>query len=88
MQIRSTALESREAAVAALRQGLLWCNPLAIFIWRKFPAAAGRPRPWKQFDGLAAGSPGDYPIVPLETASLLGTIVFPRGDLPEAEDSD
>jgi SAM-dependent methyltransferase len=75
-QVRSTALESREAAVEALRQGLLWSNPLAIFLWRKFSRRRGRPRPWKQLAGLAAGSPGDYPIVPLELAPLLGTACF------------
>jgi SAM-dependent methyltransferase len=74
-QVRGTALESREAAVAALREGLLWSNPLAIFLWRKFPRRGGR-RPWKQLAGLAAGSPGDYPIVPWEIASLLGTPCF------------
>ena len=59
-----------------LRQGLLWSNPLAIFLWRKFSRRRGRPRPWKQLAGLAAGSPGDYPIVPLELAPLLGTACF------------
>jgi SAM-dependent methyltransferase len=76
VQIRSTALESREAAVAALRQGLSWCNPLAAFLWRKLPQRGGRPRPWKQLAGLATGSPTDYPIVPLEIAPLLGKSCF------------
>ncbi len=76
VQVRSSALETREAAVEALRQGLLWSNPLSIFLWRKLPLRARHERRWKQLAGLAAAAPSDYPIVALETAPILGKSCF------------
>jgi SAM-dependent methyltransferase len=76
VQVRSTALAARQEALAALRQGLLWSNPPAIWLWRKLPFFSRRPRPWKKLAGLAAGSPGDYPIVSLDLAPILGTSCF------------
>ncbi len=76
VQVDSRSLDSRRAAVEALRQGLLWANPLAMLVWRKWPLGEKRRRAWKQLAGLAAPSPGDYPILPAATASLLGTPAF------------
>jgi SAM-dependent methyltransferase len=75
-QVQSLSLRSRQEAVAALRQGLTWCNPLAAIVWRKWPFGRRRRRPWKQLAGLAAPSIADYPIVPLSTASLYGESWF------------
>ncbi len=75
-QVRTTSVAARADAVAALRQGLFWCNPLAMLVWRKFPWVEGADRPWKKLAGLAAPSPADFPIVPLSTATLYGAPWF------------
>jgi SAM-dependent methyltransferase len=72
-QVRSIALESRLEAVQALREGLLWSNPLLVFLWRKLPGVPKRQRAWKKLAGLAAPTIADYPIVPLAVAPLYGT---------------
>ena len=76
VQVESRSLQCRRAAVDALRQGLLWANPLTILAWRKWPPGEKRRRAWKQLAGLAAPAPGDYPILPAATAPLLGTSAF------------
>jgi SAM-dependent methyltransferase len=76
VQVRSTALESRQAAVAALRQALLWSNPLSVFLWRKFARSRHRKRAWRALEGLAAPSVADYPITTSELAPILGTPAF------------
>ena len=37
VQVESLAAAARRDAVAALRQGLLWSNPLAMLLWRSSP---------------------------------------------------
>jgi len=76
VQIQSAALESRAEAVEALREGLMWSNPLLVFLWRKLPWIPKRQRPWKKLAGLAAPTAGDYPILPPATASLFGRSWF------------
>ena len=64
VQVQATAAASRDRAVKALRQGLLWADFPLISIWRKLPFWKGKEhRPWRQLDWLAAPSPADYPIV-------------------------
>lgn len=75
-QVQATAVTGRQEAVAALRQGLTWCNPLAALLWRKFPFARRSVRPWKKLAWLAAPSVGDYPIVPRALAPLFGRSAF------------
>jgi len=75
-QVQSAALASRIAAVESLRQGLNWANPLGAFLWRKLGREPDRTRSWKRLQGLAAASPGDWPILPLTIAPLLGTSHF------------
>lgn len=77
-QVRTTALESRAEAVAALRQALLWSNPLAMAAWRGLPLGKRRrtERPWKRLAGLAAPAPSDYPIVPAALACVYGVTWF------------
>ncbi len=76
-QVRSTALESRAQAVAALRQALLWSSPFLITAWRGLPwGKRHHDHPWKRLAGLAAPSPADFPIVPVNQASLYGTTWF------------
>ena len=76
VQVRSTALESRQAAVRALRQGLMWSNPLSTFLWRKLARARNGRRAWNALDGLAAPSVADYPITTSQLAPILGTTAF------------
>jgi SAM-dependent methyltransferase len=76
VQVEANSLASRRAAVDALRQGLFWANPFAMLIWRKWPPGEKGRRKWKRLAGLAAPSPGDYPILPAATASLFGTTAF------------
>jgi SAM-dependent methyltransferase len=76
VQVRSTALESRQAAVRALRQGLMWSNPLSTFLWRKLVRARDGRRAWNALDGLAAPSVADFPITTSELAPILGTTAF------------
>ena len=77
-QVRSTALEGRLEAVEALRQGLMWSNPLLVWLWRKLPVLSrtGRKRSWKRLEGFACPSPTDYPIVPVAMAPIFGTPCF------------
>ncbi len=72
-QVQSAALTTRREAVAALRQGLMWANPLLTFIWRKMPFVPKARRPWKKLAGLAVPSVSDYPVVPLRVAPLYGS---------------
>jgi O-antigen biosynthesis protein len=72
VQVEATAVANRMEAVRAMRQGLMWSNPLSVFLWRKFPFARGSRRPWKKLALLAAGGPADYPVVPVEIAGILG----------------
>ncbi len=72
VQIQTAAVAQRQAAVEALRQGLTWANPLTIFLWRKLARGPDGRRSWKGLQGLAASSPGDWPIVPQAMAPLLG----------------
>jgi SAM-dependent methyltransferase len=72
-QVRSVAYLDRCRAVDALRQGLFWSNPLAMFLWRKWPFVRKQNRPWKRLAGLAAPSVADFPIVPLCVAPIYGT---------------
>jgi SAM-dependent methyltransferase len=76
VQVRSTALESRQSAVRALRQGLTWCNPIGAFLWRKLARTHDRQRSWRALDQLATPSVADYPITTSELAPLLGTTAF------------
>ena len=76
VQVESTSLRCRREAVAALREGMTWANPLSISTWRKWPFGSRRQRPWKQLAGFAAPSIGDYPILPAATAALFGTPAF------------
>jgi SAM-dependent methyltransferase len=73
VQVESVALHSRLQAVRALRQGLMWSNPLATLFWRKWPLARKADRSWKQLGGLAAPTIADYPIVPAALAPMYGT---------------
>jgi SAM-dependent methyltransferase len=75
VQIRSAALQSRVEAVAALRDALVWSNPLSLLAFRKF-RGSGQNRPWKKLAGLAAPSVGDFPIVPAAVASVYGESWF------------
>ena len=72
-QVESVACQSRRQAVEALRQGLLWSNPLLMFLWRKWPLVRKADRPWKRLAGLAAPGIADYPIVPLSVAAIHGS---------------
>jgi SAM-dependent methyltransferase len=76
VQVESRSLDSRRAAVDALRHCLFWANPLTMLIWGKWlPGEKGRGK-WKQLTGLVAPSPGDYPILPAATATIVGTSAF------------
>jgi len=74
-QVESLALARRAEAVAALRQCLLWANPLSTFLWRKL-AKGPRERSWKSLEALAVGSPSDYPIVPLNLVEAYGRPLY------------
>lgn len=71
-QVEATAVARRAEAVAALRHGLLWANPLTTFLWRKLALGARGERAWKNLEGLATGGPSDYPIVPLYLVDAFG----------------
>ncbi|MGA2031135.1 MAG: class I SAM-dependent methyltransferase [Thermoguttaceae bacterium] len=75
VQVESIAVESRRTAVAALREGLMWSNPLLVFLWRKLRFGKGQ-RAWTRLAGLAAPAPADYPIVPAPLASVFGTPAY------------
>jgi len=76
VQVQTTALADRMAAVESLRQGLIWANPLGVLLWRKLGRGPDRSRSWKRLQGLAAASPGDWPILPPAIAPLLGASHF------------
>ena len=76
VQVRGTALESRQAAVRALREGFIWSNPLSTFLWRKLARSRDGRRSWSALDGLAAPSVADYPILRSELAPVFGTPAF------------
>lgn len=77
VQVVTSAQQARMEAVAALRQGLLWSNPLTVLLWRKWPPGAKKTaRGWKKLAGLAAPSPADYPIVAACVASAWGASRF------------
>ncbi len=71
VQVECHALASRVAAVEALRQGLAWCDPPAVFLWRKLARTRGR-RSWKVIEALAAPTVADYPIVEAALAPVWG----------------
>ena len=73
VQVEATAIAARHDAVNALRQGLMWSNPLAVFLWRKLPGFHGWRRPWRKLELLAVGGPTDYPALPAEAAAIVGT---------------
>jgi SAM-dependent methyltransferase len=75
VQVRSAALQSRAEAVSALRDALVWSNPLSLLAFRKF-RGSGQNRPWKKLAGLAAPGIGDFPIVPAAVASVYGESWF------------
>lgn len=75
IQVRSAALQSRADAVAALRDALVWSNPLSLLAFRKL-RGSGQNRPWKKLAGLAAPGVGDFPIVPAAVASVYGESWF------------
>ncbi len=76
VQVRTTALESRQAAVRALRQGLSWGNPVGAWLWRKLARTPAHRRSWRELDGLAAPSVADYLVTTNELAPILGTPAF------------
>jgi len=76
VQVESMALTSRREAVDALRQGLLWSNPLLVSLWRRWPPARRRNRAWNKLRGLAAPAVTDFPIVPLSVAPIYGAPRF------------
>ena len=79
VQVESYSLRARADAVRALRQGLLFANPLAAFAWRKWPFAPKVDRGWKQLEGFAAGSVADYPVVSAGLADVYGRSLFTVG---------
>jgi SAM-dependent methyltransferase len=76
VQVESVSLGRQVEAVSALCQCLMWANPLATFLWRKLSKDARGERSWKKLKGLAAGSPSDFPIVPLSLAEVYGHSMF------------
>lgn len=79
VQVETAALQARCAAVAAVREGLTACNPLAAFVWRKWPFRRKADRGWARLHGLAAPGLADYPIVPAALATVYGTPRFNLG---------
>lgn len=79
VQVESTALQARTAAVRALREGLMVVNPPAAFAWRKWPWQRKAERSWAKLAGLAAPGLADFPIVPARLASLYGASRFTIG---------
>lgn len=72
VQVSSHSLRQRQQGLDALREGLLWANPLLTFLWRKWPFGPKSKRGWKKLAGLAAPSAADFPIVPERIAPLYG----------------
>jgi SAM-dependent methyltransferase len=79
VQVESTALQGRVAAVQAQREGLMVSNPLTVFPWRKWPLQRKADRAWTKLAGLAAPGLADFPIVPAPLASLYGAPRFTIG---------
>jgi SAM-dependent methyltransferase len=79
VQVETNALQARRAAVAAVREGLTFCNPLSAFIWRKWPLRRKTDRAWSRLQGLAAPGLADYPIVPAALAAVYGKPRFNLG---------
>lgn len=71
-QVESLSIVRRNEAVAALRRGLMWANPLVSFLWRKLSRGESGRRSWRELEGLAAGGASDYPIVPLALLGVFG----------------
>ena len=69
-EVQGAAHHARKEAVAWLRKGLLWANPLTTFFWRKMPFVKKAQRPWKKLAGLSIPTVADYPVVPLAVAGL------------------
>jgi len=76
VQVESPAVRSRLEAVRALREGLMWSNPLLTFVWRKWPLARKPDRAWSKLAGLAAPTIADYPIVRPAVVAAYGTPCF------------
>ncbi|MCE2725243.1 MAG: class I SAM-dependent methyltransferase [Planctomycetaceae bacterium] len=79
VQVETAALQARTAAVAAVREGLTACNPVAAFAWRKWPFRCKADRGWTRLQGLAAPGLADFPIVPAALATVYGTPRFNVG---------
>ncbi|MFM8733911.1 MAG: class I SAM-dependent methyltransferase [Pirellulales bacterium] len=79
VQVESMGSCRRAAAVRALREGLMVSNPLAVFVWRKWPLRRKADRAWAALEGLAAPGVVDFPIVPPAIASLYGAPRFTVG---------
>lgn len=79
VQVETAAQQARTAAVAAVRAGLTACNPVAAFLWRKWPFRRKVDRGWARLQGLAAPGLGDFPIVPAALALVHGTPRFNVG---------
>lgn len=79
VQVETAALQARIAAVAAVREGLTACNPVAAFAWRKWPFRRKADRGWNRLQGLAAPGLADFPIVPAALATVYGTPRFNVG---------
>ena len=76
VQVESPALRSRLEAVQALREGLMWSNPLLTFVWRKWPFSQKPDRSWTKLAGLAAPTITDYPIVRPAVVAAYGKPCF------------
>jgi SAM-dependent methyltransferase len=72
VQVESHGAASRSRAVQALRQGMMWCNPLLMLLWRQTARVRGV-RSWKALDALAVRTVADYPIVSAAVAPVWGT---------------
>jgi SAM-dependent methyltransferase len=79
VQVETAALQARIAAVAAVREGLTAANPVAAFVWRKWPFRRKADRGWARLQGLAAPGLADFPIVPAALATVYGTPRFNVG---------
>lgn len=79
VQVETAALQARIAAVAAVREGLTAANPVAAFVWRKWPFRRKADRGWARLQGLAAPGLADFPIVPAALATVYGNPRFNVG---------
>lgn len=76
VQVRALSLQRREQAVRALREMLIWSNPLSVLLGRAIRFAPRQKQPWKLLQGLAAAGPNDFPVVPLSLEAACGTGEF------------